>query len=378
MVESLPLPGPSPLTSRHLAVHRFGRGAARPKVWLQAALHADELPGALVLHHLAARLAEIDGAGGIPGEIVVVPFANPIGLAQHVGGRLLGRYALDGAGNFNRGFVELRDKLADADAVGAGLGADAAANVTAVRAALAKLLDAEPPAEEAEVLKWTLQRMACDADIVLDLHCDDQAAMHLYCGPRQVEAFAPLAARLGAVALLTAEDSGDAPFDEALTRPWWRLAERFPAAALPVDACLGCTVELRGGVDIDDDMAARDAEAILDWLRDRGAVAGAARAAPAPRCAPTPLDGVDAVRAAAAGLWIPRVPPGARVAAGEVVGEIVDPTRPPGGARAALAAAVDGVLFARMSPGLVKPGDRVAKIAGASAIPGRRGKLLGD
>src|SRR5262245_31868922 len=108
------LPSPSPGSDRHLLVHRFGMPGARPKVWLQAALHADELPGVLVLHHLTARLAEAERAGAVIGEIALVPFANPIGLAQQVGGRLVGRYALDGAGNFNRGFVELRDSLADA------------------------------------------------------------------------------------------------------------------------------------------------------------------------------------------------------------------------------------------------------------------------
>ena len=36
----------------------------------------------LVLHHLVRLLDEADRAGGIKGEIVVVPMANPIGVAQ--------------------------------------------------------------------------------------------------------------------------------------------------------------------------------------------------------------------------------------------------------------------------------------------------------
>src|SRR3546814_5615348 len=56
--DRLPLLTASPGTSRELVVHRFGQAGARPKVYLQAALHADETPGLLVLHHLYGRSEE--------------------------------------------------------------------------------------------------------------------------------------------------------------------------------------------------------------------------------------------------------------------------------------------------------------------------------
>lgn len=375
-IERVPLPSPSPGTARHLVVHRFGRQAVRPRVWLQAALHADELPGPLVLHHLMPMLAEADRDGAIPGEIMVAPLANPVGLSQVVGSVLQGRYALDGSGNFNRGFIDLREPLEEAMA--GKLGADAATNVAAIRAAIETLLAEHKTDDESAVLKLALHRLAATADIALDLHCDDQAALHLYCGPRQVEPFADLAARLGAAALLTSEDSGDAPFDEALTRPWWRLIERNPDKPIPADATLSCTVELRGRADIDDAMAKRDAGAIFDWLQARGAVAGKAPPAPAPTCQATPLDGVGPVRTPHAGLWVPCVEPGSAVSAGQIVGYLVDPMLPADAGRLALKAPVAGVMFARMRPDLAKPGDRVAKIASPTSIPERRGKLLGD
>lgn len=376
IVERIPLPSPSPGTERHLVVHRFGRKGARPRVYLQAAIHADELPGPLVLHHLMPLLAEADRSGQIPGEIVVAPFANPVGLTQIVGGVLQGRYALDGMGNFNRGFIDLRDDLVDAMA--GKLGDDAAANVTAIRAAIEMLLAEHRVDDESAILKLTLVRLAATADIALDLHCDDQAALHIYCGPRQADAFADLGARMGALALLTAEDSGDTPFDEALTRPWWRLIERNPDKPIPADAMLSCTVELRGRADIDDGMAQRDAQAIFDWLQARGAISGAAPPAPAPLCQPTPLDGVGPVRTPHAGLWVPCVEPGTRVEAGQVVGYLVDPMLPEDAGRLALKAPVAGVMFARWRPDIAKPGDRVAKVASPETIPDRRGKLLGD
>ena len=88
------LPTASPFTRRTLRVLRFGRPGARPKAYFQAALHADEIPGMLVLHHLIGLLEEAERRGEVPGEVLVVPVANPIGLGQHLHGRLLGRYEL--------------------------------------------------------------------------------------------------------------------------------------------------------------------------------------------------------------------------------------------------------------------------------------------
>ncbi len=374
--DRIALPSPAPGSDRHLLVHRFGTPGARPKVWLQAALHADELPGVLVLHHLSARLAEADRAGTVTGEIALVPFANPIGLAQQVGGKLVGRYALDGAGNFNRGFVELREALADA--VKDRLGGDAAANIALIRSEAARLLDERKALEESEVLKLILQRQAVDADIALDLHCDVQSTLHLYVGPQQADSFLDLAARLGAAAVLTAADSGDVPFDECLSRPWWHLAQTYPGKPIPPDACLACTIELRGEADIDDATAARDAAALFDWLQGRRAIAGTPPPAPPAACRATPLEGVDVVKVPAAGLWLPSVAPGALVAPDDVVGTVLDPARPPDAARTLLRTRVAGVLFACVGPCLVKSGDRVAKVAGIEPLPDRKGKLLGD
>jgi hypothetical protein len=375
-LDRLPLPAPAPGSERYLPVHRFGTPGARPKVWLQAALHADELPGVLVLHHLLAALEAAERAGAVRGDIAVAPFANPIGLAQHVGGHLVGRFALDGAGNFNRSFVDLRQPLAEA--LKERLGSNAAVNVALIRSEILRLLAEQTALEESEALKLTLLRQAADADIALDLHCDLQAPLHLYIMPHHADAFADLAARLGAAAVLTATDSGDVPFDEALTGPWWRLIETCPDKPIPAEACLAATVELRGERDIDDAMAARDAAGLLAWLQGRGAIAGTPPPTPPRLCAPTPLEGVDVVKAPATGLWLPSVDPGTLVAAGDAVGTLLDVTQPPAQARTVLRARVAGVLFARVMPTLVRPGDRVAKIAGRDKLPDRKGKLLGD
>jgi predicted deacylase len=87
-------------TSRRLQVHRFGAETAEPKVYIQASLHADETPAMLAAHHLLQRLVAADRAGEVLGQVVVVPFANPIGLAQRMLNMHIGRGDLGGRRQF--------------------------------------------------------------------------------------------------------------------------------------------------------------------------------------------------------------------------------------------------------------------------------------
>jgi predicted deacylase len=114
------LPPMTPGTRRIIAFHRFGKAGARPKAYLQAAIHANELPGAMALHHLMPMLAAADRARRIKGEIIVVPTVNPIGLAQLVGNNHLGRYELLGRDNFNRNWPSSRARLPNAWARSSG------------------------------------------------------------------------------------------------------------------------------------------------------------------------------------------------------------------------------------------------------------------
>src|SRR3546814_2653658 len=69
-------------------------------------------------------------------------------------------------------------------------------------------LAAQQPGSELHSLRLALASLAADADVVLDLHCDDQALMHLFLIPAHWPAAADLAADLGCRAVLLAEDSG--------------------------------------------------------------------------------------------------------------------------------------------------------------------------
>jgi len=379
--ERIALPAMSPGTERSLSVLRFGTEGARPKVYFQASLHADELPAMLVLNHLVERLTGACADGAMRGEVVVVPVANPIGLAQFVQGRSMGRFALAGSGNFNRGFPDLLDALDGSldGSLGERLGSNPEANIGLLRTAMRDALHGLRPADDVACLRHALLGLAFDADIALDLHCDSEAVLHLYLGTPLWPEAADLSAQIGSRATLLATVSGGHPFDEAVGGPWWALAERYPEHPIP-PACLSGTVEYRGQADVSEEMAAADADNLIRFLMRRGIVAGDPGPLPAALGEATPLDGVDMIRAPLAGIIVHAREPGDTVSAGEVVAVVVDPLNPDfAGARTELRSRCAGVIFGRSADRLARPGKVLCKVAGAQSLPDRQaGALLTD
>ena len=225
-----PLPCTSLGSARTVTSLHFGTPGARPKVYIQASLHADELPGMLVAHHLRQKLAAAEAQGAIRGEVVLVPVANPIGLAQRIDHRPMGRFELNTSENFNRGYPDLAQVAFDR--VGPALGGDAAENVRRVRQAVLDWLAEQTPVTELEGLRLALFRLAVDADVVLDLHCDSEAVLHLYSETACWPALEPLARWLQAQTVLVADyGAGGQPFDEQLSGLWSQLAARLSACS---------------------------------------------------------------------------------------------------------------------------------------------------
>ena len=371
--EILPILTASPGTNRVLTVHRFGEAGARPKAYLQASLHADETPGMLVQHHLFGLLAAADSRGDIQGEVVLVPYANPIGLAQFDNATHLGRYEAGGAGDFNRNWPDLFAAVVE-DLAGK-LGPDAQANVETIRRALMAHLAAQQPASELHALRLLLASLAADADLVWDLHCDDQSLMHLFLIPAHWPQAAELAADLRCHAVMLAEDSGGNSFDETFSTPWTRLAAHYPDNPIPA-ACLSATVELRGTADVDDETAAADAQALFHSLQRFGVIAGTPPPAPAPLCDAVPLEGTDSVRSPVAGVVAYNVELGDRVEAGDTIAWIVDPAAHPDRARTPVITRASGLVLSRRAHRYVRPGMAIAKVVGKDPLPHRQGSYL--
>src|SRR4029077_8725904 len=249
-IERIDLGAPSLGSTRHLTLHRYGKPGARPKAYLQASLHADEIPPMLVQHHLIRLLDEADKAGAIRGEIVIVPVANPIGSGQVVNSTLAGRHDAGGGGNFNRRWPDLFEGWADR--VSGKLGSDATANIAVVRRAVGESLAEMTATSQLARKRLVLARLAHDADFVLDLHCDSEALLHLYLNTAHWPEGSDLSAEIGSRATLICDDSGGGSLDQAFITPWTRLAEALgPKYPIPA-ACLGATIEYRGQADVSD------------------------------------------------------------------------------------------------------------------------------
>ena len=372
-IERINLAVPSPGTEQGLVVHRFGTPGARPKAYIQAAIHAGEIPALLVAHHLQSLLEHSDVAG----EVILVPAANPIGLAQRVQRRHVGRYDLASGVNFNRGFPNLADRV---DAlVAAKLGDDPVRNVTLIRAAVRRVLDELPAVQPSPVLKKALLELAVDTDIVLDLHCAKRALLHLFLNASSWPDAADLHAEIGSEATFLEEETGSGlAFDHATGGLWRELARRHPNRPVP-EATLSATVELRGFAAIDDTTAASDAGNLLRFLKRRGVIAGDAGPLAEPRCDPTPLSGVGFVMAPASGVAVLLVELGQHVRRGEVIAEIVDPMAVSANtARTPVVSPSDGLVYELLDQHYVIEGQSICHVAGLEPPPDQRDNLLLD
>lgn len=367
--ETAPLPGDAPGLTRTLTRHVWGSPGARPKVHLQAALHADEMPGVLVAQHLMDLLDAAEEAGHITGEIAVVPLANPIGFAQWIAHKPQGRQELESLENPNRHFPDLATLAAPL--VADRLTDDAAGNVAIIRTAFLDALTAESPRTDLHALRRQLLLWSIDADVMLDLHCDHHATLHFYASPAQPGTTTLLAKSTGSTLALIEEISGGHACDEAHTAPWAILARRFPDAPIP-PGCFAATLEYRGQHDVDDKTAHTDAQNLMSFL---GAIGALTHQRPPQHhdCPHLPLKGAVEAFAPAGGVVVWHHAPGDMVRKNEILADVIDPvTR----VRHPVPAPVAGNLFRIELWRSCLRGQGLAHVAGTDPI--RSGDLLSD
>ena len=360
-----PLPG----TARQIHSFHFGPQSANGKIYIQASLHADEMPGMLVAWHLKQRLAELEAAGRLRSEIVLVPIANPVGLEQVLMDVPLGRYELESGQNFNRWFVDLSEEVGNV--IEGKLGDDPQHNLQLIRSNLRDALARQTAGTQLQSQRLTLQRLACDADMVLDLHCDFEAVAHLYTTPEAWSQVEPLARYIGAQASLLATDSGGQSFDECFTLLWWQLKDRFGEEFDIPPGSFSVTVELRGQGDVNHPLASLDCQALIDYLIHFGAIAGEPAPLPDLPYPATPLAGVEPVATPVGGLLVFTARPGQYLEAGQLIAEIIDPVND---LVTPVHCATAGLMYARSLRRMATAGMVIAHVAGTEAY--RSGYLL--
>lgn len=367
------LAGDAPGQSTTLYWYTAGPEDAPTKVHLQAALHADEQPGTMALYHLLPMLRDADAAGRLKARFVVFPSVNPLGLATRVLRRHIGRYDLETGINFNRRWPDLYPQIAEA--IDGRLTDDPRTNLGIIRTAVGTWLDQQRPATAAQRLRLAILKSAHDADIVLDLHCDDESLKHIFTSPDLMPGLQDLADRMQVAATLTAEDSGGGSFDEVLPNLYRKAQRANPGFPIPMGAETA-TLEYRGQADTHDAMGREDAQGLHDFFAGRGLIdATVPVATPAP--GPTPFEATEVLRADRPGLLAYRVGLGDRVNKGDVVADIIAMDGPDAFlGRSPLRAGTDGIILSRASAKYAVVGSSVAKIVGTEILPARAGGYL--
>ncbi|SHI19698.1 succinylglutamate desuccinylase/aspartoacylase family protein [Ferrimonas marina] len=233
-----------------------------PKVYIQANLHGAEVQGNAVIHHLL----EAFKANPPRGQITLVPLANPIGINHKNGEFTLGRFDPVTGVNWNRQYHFDGSELAGFVAEHQEQSDEAIRDAFRQRltAQLDQRLDSPWGLTVGQHLCLRLQRMAVEADIVLDLHTGPVSGRHLY-----VPRYARERARDFNIPLniLMPSEFGGA-LDEASFSPWWQLAERFASQGRELPVFVDSfTLELGSQEYLNVADARRDALGVLNYLQ---------------------------------------------------------------------------------------------------------------
>ena len=357
------LVGDTPGRSTELIYFRIGPKDAARKVYLQAALHADEQPGIMVLHHLLPLLRAADIAGELNALFVVFPMVNPLGMGDIEFGQHQGRYNRSSGLNHNRDWPVLYDAVGDG--LAAKLGNDADENIQSVRSALRDWAASLPRVTAFDQWRQCVIAEACDADYVFDLHCDNDSLLHIFSIPQLADNMQQLANWTGAAATLLAEDSGGGSFDEVWPAIWLRLARECADKPVPLPV-VTCTLEYRGQGDTFDHLNRQDARNLYGYFQEQGLIGGTSLGAKGDAPAGTDLRATEYLRAPQAGLLAYWVELGDRVEKGDRIADLIQLDG-------------DGAFVDRI-PLLAGTAGQVIsrKIVGSEILESRSGSLLSD
>jgi predicted deacylase len=305
-----------PLT---IPVYRVKGNGSGPSVYIQANMHGAEVQGNAVIYQLLEQLKQLD----LNGDITLVPYANPIGCNQKSGEFTLGRFDPITGTNWNRMYHY--NKALVAEFAKNHSQYDDAALKSNFKKALIDEIDSKlnGPAYQLNTGKriaLNLQRLAHQADIVLDLHTGPISSKHLYC-----PTYATDSARYFNIEhVLLIPSDFDGAMDEASFCPWWHLSDELAVQGrefnVKVDAF---TVELGSQEKIDLTEALKDANSILSYLNHKNVLANATHKPESIKRYACHLDDYFAYYAPIGGMVEYVAPLGSHVKAGQPIANIL-------------------------------------------------------
>ena len=245
-----------------------------PNVYIQANMHGAEVQGNAVIFQLLELLKDLK----INGDITLVPYANPVGCNHKNGEYTLGRFDPITGVNWNRMYhfdesvIEpfAKQHLGKSDS-------EIEANFKQLM-----LNEIEQKLDHnifglttGQRIAYQLQRLAHQADLVLDLHTGPISSKHLYC-PEYCQDSANY---FDIPHTLIIPNDFDGALDEATFCPWWSLQDAFKNIGRDISISEGVlnkesfTVELGSQEQIDLTVAHQDALGILSYLNYKGVLA---------------------------------------------------------------------------------------------------------
>lgn len=245
-----------------------------PSVYIQANMHGAEVQGNAVIFQLLEQLKYIE----LKGDITLVPYANPVGCNHKNGEYTLGRFDPITGVNWNRMFHfddSIVEPFAQAYLHATSEEIESAFKILMLEQIEQKLNHNIYGLTTGQRIAYQLQRLAHQADIVLDLHTGPISSKHLYCPEYAKES----AKYFDIPHTLLIPNSFDGALDEATFCPWWQLqlalkdlGRDFSLRKSNSDGESGIvkesfTVELGSQEQIDLDVAHQDALGILSYLQ---------------------------------------------------------------------------------------------------------------
>lgn len=339
--------GDTPGVEFRLPVVKFsGTDVCAPKTYMQAALHAEELPGVAALHFLIPMLEAAEKRGDILGAITIVPKANPVGASQYVNGANEGRFDLGSRTNFNRDYPLLSGNERET------------------------LLDDLDELLATEQLKRHLLHMASGADLMLDLHCDDESQLYAYLHEVWWPEATDLAESMGLEAVLLSDGKSSA-FEDAVTHAW----EHGPLGSRKAwhEGRISLTMEFRGLSDVDPVLGRMDAEGLYAFLQRRGVIAGEPIRKESFEGAVAGLDYVQMVNSPVTGMVLFEREYGETVEKGDHLATIVTTPGDTSG-DVKVTAATEGTIVTRITKRFVRRSDNLMKIASRELSQAKRKK----
>ena len=255
-------------------VYRLKGNKGAPSVYIQANMHGAEVQGNAVIFQLLELLKDTE----IKGDITLVPYANPVGCNHKNGEYTLGRFDPITGMNWNRMYHFDSDMIKPF--VRESIGKD---DRTIEENFKKLMIDSIEQKLDHNIFRLTtgqriayqLQRLAHQADYVLDLHTGPISSKHLYCPEYAKES----AKYFDIPHTLLIPNSFDGALDEATFCPWWYLQDAFAELGIKFSISSqtlnkeSFTVELGSQEQIDLDVALEDAMSILNYLHYKKVIA---------------------------------------------------------------------------------------------------------